>query len=50
MSYRSVDSYAERCPMHSAKVKELTTKQKGIFSFPRNKIVFSFIGNTWNDL
>jgi len=50
MSYRSVDSYAERCPIHRAKIKELTTKQKGIFSFQRNKIVLTFIGNIWNDL
>ena len=50
MSYRSVDSYAERCPIHSAQVKELTTKQKGIFSFQRHKTVLTFIGNTWNDL
>ena len=42
MSDRFVDSYAERCPINSAKVKELTTKQKGIFSFQRNKIVLTF--------
>lgn len=50
MSYRFADSYAERCPINSAKVTELTTKQKGTFSFQRNKVVLTFIGNIWNDL
>lgn len=38
MSYRFADSYAERCPINSAKVTELTTNKKAHFHFRETKL------------